>query len=235
MRGPDPPTIWNVGKQGHSSDQHYLFLIIMGFPFALLLWALKTQVTFRTNTLCLFFRSFCTHFVLILLLKHIILRSISLFWLLFKSLFSFCLNKMVRSIIVKGGVSRDRVVVKDSNDWSRLPGHWSRSVILTFTATHSLIIFSWLSKCWDTLVPSCILLGKNRCRRHWMFTIVTESYILFRVYHLSHADSMSPTETSTLSLTTISSFEELFFYYRCRSYAFFCCSATTTSLDWRSH
>lgn len=145
-------------------------------------------------------------------LKHIILRSISLFWLLFKSLFSFCLKKMVRSIIVKGGVSRERVVVKDSNDWSRLPGHWSRSVIFTFTATHSLIIFSILSKCWDTLVPSCILLGKNRCRRHWMFTIVTESYILCRVSHLSHADSMSPKETSTLSLTTISSFEELFFY-----------------------
>lgn len=144
-------------------------------------------------------------------LKHIILRSISLFWLLFKSLFSFCLNKMVRSIIVKGGVSRERVVVKDSNDWSRLPGHWSRSVILTFTATHSLTIFPILSKCWDTLVPSCILLGKNRCRRHWMFTIVTESYILCRVSHLSHADSMSPKETSTLSLTTISSFEELFF------------------------
>ncbi|KAK7365341.1 hypothetical protein VNO78_39902 [Psophocarpus tetragonolobus] len=29
---------------------------------------------------------------------------------------------MVRSIIVKGGVSRERVVVKDSNDFSRLPG-----------------------------------------------------------------------------------------------------------------
>lgn len=62
----------------------------------------------------MFFRSFCTHFVLILLLKHILLRSISLFRLLFKSLFSFCLKKMVRSIIVKGGVSRERVVVKDS-------------------------------------------------------------------------------------------------------------------------
>ncbi|KAK7296022.1 hypothetical protein VNO77_50918 [Canavalia gladiata] len=35
----------------------------------------------------------------------------------------FCLKKMVRSIIVKGGVSRERVVVKDSNDFSRLPGH----------------------------------------------------------------------------------------------------------------
>lgn len=68
----------------------------------------------------MFFRSFCTHFLLILLLKHILFRSISLFRLLFKSLFSFCL---VRSIIVKGGVSRERVVVKDSNDFSRLPGH----------------------------------------------------------------------------------------------------------------
>ena len=71
----------------------------------------------------MFFRSFCTHFVLFLLFKHILLRSISLFRLLFKSLFSFCLKKMVRSIIVKGGVSRERVVVKDSNDFSRLPGH----------------------------------------------------------------------------------------------------------------
>ncbi|GLT77428.1 hypothetical protein SLA2020_490160 [Shorea laevis] len=42
------------------------------------------------------------------------ISRISLFRLLFKSLFSFCLKKMVRSIIVKGGVSRERVVVKDS-------------------------------------------------------------------------------------------------------------------------
>jgi len=177
MRGPDPPTIWNVGKQGHSSDQHHLFLIII-FPFALLLLALKTQVTFLLagptlyvfqvllHSLCAF-SSFETY--------SFLLRSISLFRLLFKSLFSFCLKKMVRSIIVKGGVSRERVVVKDSNDFSRLSGHWSRSVILTLTATNSLIIFSILSKCWDTLVPSCILLGKNRCRRNLMFTIVTDS------------------------------------------------------------
>lgn len=164
----------------------------------------------RTNTLCFSGPSALSK-VLLLLFKHLLLRSISLFRLLFKSLFSFCLKKIVRSIIVKGGVSRERVVVKDSNDFSRLPGHWSRSVIFTLTATNSLIIFSILSKCWDTLVPSCILLGKNRCRRNFMFTIVTNSYILCRVSHLSHADSMSPTETSTLSLTTISSFEELFF------------------------
>ena len=163
MRGPDPPTIWNVGKQGHSSDQHHLFLIIIAFSRCPL-WAIKTQVTFLlAGPLCF---SGPSAFVLILLLKHILLRSISLFRLLFKSLFSFCLKKIVRSIIVKGGVSRERVVVKDSNDFSRLPGHWSRSVILTLTATNSLKIFSILSKCWDTLVPSCILLGKNRCRRN---------------------------------------------------------------------
>lgn len=163
MRGPDPPTIWNVGKEGHSSDQHYLFLIIMAFSLcpsfmghSKLKWPFFLQ-----DQNSMFFRSFCTHFVLILLLKHILLRSISLFRLLFKSLFSFCLKKMVRSIIVKGGVSRERVVVKDSNDFSRLRGHWSRSVILTLTATNSLKIFSILSKCWDTLVPSCILLGKK--------------------------------------------------------------------------
>ena len=180
----------------------------------------------------MFFRSFCTHFVLFLLLKHILLRSISLFRLLFKSLFSFCLKKMVRSIIVKGGVSRERVVVKDSNDFSRLSGHWSRSVILTLTTTNSLRIFSILSKYWDTLVPSCILLGKNRCRRNFMFTIVTDSYILCGVSPISHADSMSPTETSILSLTTISTASKNFFTvynYGCCSYAFFCCLATTTS------
>ena len=162
----------------------------------------------RTNTLCF---SGPSAFVLILLLKHILLRSISLFRLLFKSLFSFCLKKSVRSIIVKGGVSRERVVVKDSNDFSRLPGHWSRSVILTLTATNSLKIFSILSKCWDMLVPSCILLRKNRCRRNFMFTIVTDSYILCGVSQISHADSMSPTETSTLSLTTISTASKNFF------------------------
>lgn len=242
MRGPDPPTIWNVGKQGHSSDQHYLFLIIMAFSLcpsfmghSKLKWPFFLQ-----DQHSMFFRSFCTHFVLILLLKHILLRSISLFRLLFKSLFSFCLKKMVRSIIVKGGVSRERVVVKDSNDFSRLRGHWSRSVILTLTATNSLKIFSILSKCWDTLVPSCILLGKkNRCRINFMFTIVTDSYILCGVSQIYHADSMSPTETSTLSLTTISTASKNFFFtvhnYRCCSYAFFFCLATTTSLDWRSH
>lgn len=47
------------------------------------------------------------------------------------------------------------MVVKDSNDFSRLSGHWSRSVIFTLTATNYLRIFSILSKCWDTLVPSC--------------------------------------------------------------------------------
>lgn len=148
------------------------------FPFALLLWELKTQVTFLlAGPLYVFqvlLHSLCAFF----LWKHILLCNISLFRLLFKSLFSFCLKKMVRSIIVKGGVSRERVVVKDSNDFSRLPGYWWRSVILTLTATNSLKIFSILSKCWDTLVPSCILLGKNRCRRNFMFTIVTDSYIL---------------------------------------------------------
>ena len=181
----------------------------------------------------MFFRSFRAHFVLFLLLKHILLRSISLFRLLFKFLFSFCLKKMVRSIIVKGGVSRERVVVKDSNDFSRLPGHWSRSVIFTLTATNYFLIFSILSKCRDTLVPSCILLGKNRCRRNFMFTIVTDSYILCGVSRISHADSMSPTETSTLSLTTISTASKNNFFtvynYGCCSYAFFCCLATTTS------
>lgn len=148
------------------------------FPFALLLWELKTQVTFLlAGPLYVFqvlLHSLCAFFIL----KHILLCNISLFRLLFKSLFSFCLKKMVRSIIVKGGVSRERVVVKDSNDFSRLPGYWWRSVIFTLTATNYLKIFSILSKCWDTLVPSCILLGKNRCRRNFMFTIVTDSYIL---------------------------------------------------------
>lgn len=48
-----------------------------------------------------------------------------------------------------------------------------------------------------------------------MFTIVTDPYILCGVSQISHADPMSPTETSTLSLTTITlehSFEELFFF-----------------------
>lgn len=83
-----------------------------------------------------------------------------------------------------------------------------------------------------SLVPSCILLGKNRCRRNLMFTIVTDSYILCGVSPISHADSMSPTETSTLSLTTISTASKNFFTvynYGCCSYAFFCCLATTTS------
>lgn len=171
----------------------------------------------------MFFRSFRAHFVLFLLLKHILLRSISLFRLLFKFLFSFCLKKMVRSIIVKGGVSRERVVVKDSNDFSRLPGHWSRSVIFTLTATNSFLIFSILSKCWDTLVPSCILLGKNRCRRNFMFTIVTDSYILCGVSRISHADSMSPTETSTLSLTTISTASKNNFFYCLQLWMLFIC------------
>lgn len=64
-----------------------------------------------------------------------------------------------------------------------------------------------------------------------MFTIVTDSYILCGVSQISHADSMSPTETSTLSLTTISTASKHFFFtvynYRCCSYAFFCCLATT--------
>lgn len=177
----------------------------------------------------MFFRSFCICVYSSFETYSFLLRSISLFRLPFKSLFSFCLKKIVRSI--KGGVSRERVVVKDSNDFSRLPGHWSRSVILTLTATNSLKIFSILSKCWDTLVPSCILLGKKRCRRNFMFTIVTDSYILCGVSQISHADSMSPTETSTLSLTTISTASKNFFFtvynYRCCSYAFFCCLATT--------
>ena len=176
MRGPDPPTIWNVGKEGHSSDQHHLFLIIIAFSLPSFMGTQnKSQVTFLLagptlyvfqvllHSLCAF-SSFETY--------SFLLRSISLFRLLFKSLFSFCLKKMVRSIIVKGGLSRERVVVKDSNDFSRLFGHWSWSVIFTLTATNSLIIFSILSKCWDTLVPSCILLGKNRCRRNLMFTII---------------------------------------------------------------
>lgn len=150
----------------------------------------------------MFFRSFCLCFFFFWNI-FFCAALVFFFRLLFKSLFSFCLKKMVRSIIDKGGVSRERVVVKDSNDFSRLSGHWSRSVIFTLTATNSLKIFSILSKCWDTLVPSCILLGKNRCRRNFMFTIVTDSYILCGVSQISHADSMSLTETSTLSLTTI--------------------------------
>ena len=66
---------------------------------------------------------------------------------------------------------------------------------------------------------------KNRCQRNFMFTIVTDSYILCGVSQISHADSMSPTETSTLSLTTISTASKNFFFtvynYRCCSYAFF--------------
>ena len=99
----------------------------MGFPFALLLWALKTQVTFLLAGPTLYVFQVLLHgtsLVLILLFKQILLRSISFFRLLFKSLFSFCLKKMVRSIIVKGGgFDPERVVVKDSNDFSRLPGH----------------------------------------------------------------------------------------------------------------
>lgn len=224
MREPDPPTIWNVGKQGHSSDQHHPFLIIIAFSLghSKLKWPFFYQHS-------MFFRSFCICVYSSFETYSFLLRSISLFRLPFKSLFSFCLKKIVRSI--KGGVSRERVVVKDSNDFSRLPGHWSRSVILTLTAKNSLKIFSILSKCWDTLVPSCILLGKKRCRRNFMFTIVTDSYILCGVSQISHADSMSPTETSTLSLTTISTASKNFFFtvynYRCCSYAFFCCLATT--------
>lgn len=45
-----------------------------------------------------------------------------------------------------------------------------------------------------------------------MFTIVTDSYILCGVSQISHADSMSPTETSTLSLTTISTASKNFFW-----------------------
>lgn len=163
------------------------------------------------------------------------------FRLLFKSLFSFCLKKMVRSIIDKGGVSRERVVVKDSNDFSRLSGHWSRSVIFTLTATNYLKIFSILSKCWDTLVPSCILLGKNRCRRNFMFTIVTDSYILCGVSQIYHADSMSPTETSTLSLTTIrlAQLRRTFFLLSTTMDAVHMLSFVVWlqqhQLDWRSH
>ena len=69
-----------------------------------------------------------------------------------------------------------------------------------------------------------------------MFTIVTDSYILCGVSQIYHADSMSPTETSTLSLAQL---RRTFFFtvynYRCCSYAFFCCLATRTSLDWRSN
>lgn len=55
MRGPDPPTIWNVGKQGHSSDQHYLFLIIMAFSLFLSFMGTQNSSDLsscRTNTLC---------------------------------------------------------------------------------------------------------------------------------------------------------------------------------------
>lgn len=45
-----------------------------------------------------------------------------------------------------------------------------------------------------------------------MFTIVTDSYILCGVSQISHADSMSPTETSTLSLTTISTASKNLFF-----------------------
>ena len=182
----------------------------------------------------MFFRSFRAHFVLFLLLKHILLRSISLFRLLFKSLFSFCLKKMVRSIIVKGGVSRERVVVKDSNDFSRLPGHWSRSVIFTLTATNYFLIFSILSKCWDTLVPSCILLGKK--------TVAEETSCL--PLSLTHTFSVeSPRflmQTQCLPLKLVpypwpplAQLRRITFFtvynYGCCSYAFFCCLATTTS------
>ncbi|KAK9218088.1 hypothetical protein WN943_006722 [Citrus x changshan-huyou] len=40
-----------------------------------------------------------------------------------------------------------------------------------------------------------------------MFTIVTNSYILYEISQISHANSMYPTETGTLSLTTISTTE----------------------------
>lgn len=45
-----------------------------------------------------------------------------------------------------------------------------------------------------------------------MFTIVTDSYILCGVSQIYHADLMSPTETSTLSLTTISTASKNLFF-----------------------
>lgn len=103
--------------------------IISAQNSAFLLWALKTQVTFLLALKdqhymflrFLFVHSLCafSSFETYSFAQH----QSFLFRLLFKSLFSFCLKKMVRSIIVKGGVSRERVVVKDSNDFSRLPGH----------------------------------------------------------------------------------------------------------------
>ena len=64
-----------------------------------------------------------------------------------------------------------------------------------------------------------------------MFTIVTYSYILCGVSQISHADLMSPTETSTLSLTTISTASKnLFFLLSCSFLFFF---ATTGTLSRR--
>ncbi|KAL5798359.1 hypothetical protein ACOSQ2_003179 [Xanthoceras sorbifolium] len=97
----------------------------------------------RTNTLCF---SGPSAFVLILLLKHILLRSISLFRLLFKSLFSFCLKKIVRSIIVKGGVSRGCQRLKRLQQTSRsliTISHFDSHCYKFF----ALKIFSILSKC----------------------------------------------------------------------------------------
>jgi hypothetical protein len=85
----------------YSSDQHYLFLIIMAFSLCPSFMGTQNSSDLSSCKINTLFRSFCTHFVLILLLKHILLRSISLFRLLFKSLFFQNLKKMVRSIIVK--------------------------------------------------------------------------------------------------------------------------------------
>lgn len=65
-----------------------------------------------------------------------------------------------------------------------------------------------------------------------MFTIVTDSYILCGVSQISHADLMSPTETSTLSLTTISTASKNLFFLLSTTidaavHFFFFCLATT--------
>jgi len=213
-------------------------LIIMAFCFPLPGTQNSSDLSScRTNTLSMFFRSFS-------------LCAYSLFWNIFfcaALVFSNCCSnlfsagaKMGGSIIEieQGGVSQERVVVKDSNDWSGLPGHWS---LFCIGLTLREILWESSSSCLsaDTRSsPQASCLDASVAEE---LTIVTDSYIPRQRYrgvsHLSHADSMSPTETSTLSLTTISTASKNFFFlvynYRCCSYAFFCCLATTTSsLTW---
>lgn len=78
----------------YSSDQHYLFLIIMAFSLCPSFMGTTNSSDLSSCKINTLFRSFCTHFVLILLFKHILLHSISFFRLLFKSIFFQNLKKI---------------------------------------------------------------------------------------------------------------------------------------------